>query len=198
MIGIALNTIVEELNAFFTTRTGNTDVVVLDNLLTQTGAITTGVDGHIVASLMNLEEDRISRPLDIYRKQANGRVETVNPEIRLNLYILFIANFVRTTVNTDGYQDGLTTLSNVVRFFQKKPYFNHSNTPGLDTNIEKLVIELYTLSFEQTNHLWGSLGAKYMPSVMYKVRLVSLQENELISEGPPITEIDINSSDSNL
>ncbi|MEM9824857.1 MAG: hypothetical protein AAF985_27480, partial [Bacteroidota bacterium] len=80
MIGIALNTIVEELNAFFTLRTGNNDVVVMDNLLTQAGAITNGIDGHIVASLMNLEEDRISRPREIYHKRPNGRIETINPE----------------------------------------------------------------------------------------------------------------------
>ena len=196
MIDTTLNIIVEELNAFFTTRTGTNDMVVQDNLLTQTGALTSGVDGKIVASLMNLEEDRISRSLDIYRKQPSGKVEVVNPEVRLNPYVLFIANIIRTITNQDAYQDALAALSNVIRFFQKKTYFNHSNTPGLDPNIDKLVIEMFTLSFEQTNHLWGSLGAKYMPSVMYKIRVIGIQEDELVSEGPPITEIDINSADS--
>ncbi len=41
----------------------------------------------------------------------------------------------------------------------------------------KLNIELYTLTFEQINHLWGSLGGKQVPFAMYKVRLVRIQEN---------------------
>jgi hypothetical protein len=56
----------------------------------------------------------------------------------------------------------------------------------LDPGIIKLIVELYTLNFEQQNHLWGFLGAKYMPSVMYKARLLSIQEAHAADDQPPI------------
>lgn len=58
------------------------------------------------------------------------------------------------------------TLSFIISFFQNKNVFNHQNSPELDEKIEKIIVDLYTLNLEQQNHLWGALGAKYMPSVV--------------------------------
>jgi hypothetical protein len=49
---------------------------------------------------------------------------------------------------------------------------------------------MFTLSFEQINHLWGSLGGRQMPFVMYKLRLVSVTEHALLREVPLIEEIE--------
>ena len=38
----------------------------------------------------------------------------------------------------------------------------------------------------QQNHLWGALGAKYLPSVIYKVRMIVIQEALKADEQPPI------------
>ena len=51
-------------------------------------------------------------------------------------------------------------------------------------------MELYTLTFEQINHLWGSLGGRQIPFVMYKLRLVSITERALVREVPLIEEIE--------
>jgi hypothetical protein len=51
-------------------------------------------------------------------------------------------------------------------------------------------MELYTLTFEQINHLWGSLGGKQMPFVMYKLRLIALTDRTIVREVPLIEEID--------
>jgi Pvc16 N-terminal domain len=48
------------------------------------------------------------------------------------------------------------------------------------------------MSFEQTNHLWSVLGGKYFPSVMYKVRQVTLNEDVTISESGFIKEVQLN------
>jgi hypothetical protein len=42
------------------------------------------------------------------------------------------------------------------------------------------------------NHLWGILGGKYVPSVLYKMRVVSIEEEVEDSIGEPIMEIGIN------
>ena len=33
---------------------------------------------------------------------------------------------------------------------------------------------MYSLNFEEQNQLWGSLGAKYMPSVLFKIRTIGI------------------------
>ena len=58
------------------------------------------------------------------------------------------------------------------------------------TEIERLVVELYSLNLEQQNHLWGYLGGKYLPSVVYKVRLVRIQEDAVRGEARPIHQRD--------
>jgi hypothetical protein len=50
--------------------------------------------------------------------------------------------------------------------------------------------EMYTLSFEQVNHLWGTLGGKQMPFVLYKLRLIAITERKLVREVPLIEEIE--------
>jgi hypothetical protein len=53
----------------------------------------------------------------------------------------------------------------------------------------RFTMELYTLTFEQINHLWGSLGGRQVPFVMYKLRLVGITDKAIVREVPLITEI---------
>ena len=48
------------------------------------------------------------------------------------------------------------------------------------------------MTFEQQNHLWGALGAKYMPSVMYRLALVAVRDEQIEAEVLPVQEILIN------
>jgi hypothetical protein len=61
----------------------------------------------------------------------------------------------------------------------------------MPSGIEKLVVELHQLNFEQQNNLWAVLGAKYLPSVLYKVRAISIQEGQTKDQQTPITTIKI-------
>jgi hypothetical protein len=133
-------------------------------------------------SLINIEEERVVKSQNSVLRTSEGHISHINPEIKLNLYILISAYF-------NDYATGLEYLSGAVRFFQGTNVFTHQNTPSLDPSIQKLIIELYTLNFEQQNHLWGSLGAKYLPSVVYKVRMIVIQEALKADEQSPITII---------
>ncbi|MCC6411360.1 MAG: DUF4255 domain-containing protein [Saprospiraceae bacterium] len=191
MIEEALKIIEQEINAFFAKKTGSTDTVVAEQLILQNGSVTNGLDSKVVMMLVNVEEDRISKSHDIYRKQPNGTVEVARREVRLNMYVLFVAHFPSSNAQQSRYHDALKALSNVIGFFQSKNFFDTKNTPALDARVDKLLIELFSMTLEQQNHLWGSLGAKYMPSVMYRVRLVIIQEEELTTGGPPIQQIEL-------
>jgi hypothetical protein len=132
--------------------------------------------------LVNIEEERVNRTQTASITGRNGTVAHINPDVKLNLYVLVAANF-------STYKTGLEFLSGAVQFFQSKNVFTLENTPHMDPSIRKLIVEMTTLSFEQQNHLWGSLGAKYLPSVLYKVRMLTIQETRAFDEQPPITKI---------
>jgi hypothetical protein len=137
-------------------------------------------------TLVNVEEERTVKTQTVALIDSDGRVSHVNPEIKLNLYMLVTSNFA-------NYPTALEHLSAVIRFFQSKNVFYSQNSPTLPQSIGKLVAELYTINFEQQNHLWGSLGAKYVPSVIYRLRLLIIQEGLKTDEQAPTAAIGLTS-----
>lgn len=135
-------------------------------------------------SLVNIEEDRISESQKKYRRHGDTIINE-NPKIHLNLYILF-------AVNLTDYTESLKRLSLIVQFFQYRNVFTPLNSPTLPAGTEKLICDLITLSFQDLNNLWGILGSKYLPSVMYKVRMIKISDEFTEGTGPLIKEIVIN------
>jgi hypothetical protein len=140
-------------------------------------------DNSLGVLLINIEEERVTKSQKAFTTDANGQITHTNPELKLNLYILIVANWA-------DYKTGLHFLSGAIRFFQSKNVFTPQDTPQLDPGIEKLIVEMSTLSFEQQNHLWGALGAKYLPSVIYKVRMLAIQEAQIADSQLPIVSIE--------
>lgn len=144
--------------------------------------------GIVGLMISNIEEERIFKVQVQKQKRTDNDIEVANPEIKLNLYILVAAN---PGANAGSYDAALKRLSEVITYFQGTTFFDKTDYPDLDP-IEYLIVELYSLSFEQQNQLWASLGAKYMPSVVYKVRLVVIDKGFLGSKEKAIMEIDNN------
>jgi Pvc16 N-terminal domain len=55
----------------------------------------------------------------------------------------------------------------------------------------RIVVELQSLTFEQVNYLWGSLGGKQVPFVLYRARLITLTAGDIASSGPPVEQIEV-------
>ncbi len=131
--------------------------------------------------LVNIEEDRIAKNPDPVVR-TNAGIFYQNPRIFLNLYVLFVATHT-------SYATSLLTISTIIQFFQGVRSFDVATHPALDAGIERLTVDLYTLNFEQVNHLWGILGGKYQPSVMYKLKLIGIEDSANRVEGSLIREI---------
>ena len=128
--------------------------------------------GAISALLINVEQENTLRSPDPYTAvSADGTQRKVQPDIRLNLYVLFVARFKQ-------YEQGLSYLSRIIQHFQNHRVFDNHNAPELNENVERLVIELVTLPFSEQNELWNSLRTTYHPSVLYKVKMVTLRDEE--------------------
>jgi Pvc16 N-terminal domain len=134
--------------------------------------------------LVNVEEEKVFRSQQPTIRMVNSQTEYLAPEVKLNLYILFSAHYSGTT-----YKDALQAISYIILFFQSHGSFTNLAYPALGTSIEHLNIELHSLNFEQQNQIWASLGDKYKPSVMYKVRMLVLQDTETEKSMPAITGV---------
>lgn len=158
-------------------------VVSMSNVAKDDGTVDIP-NNNLGLTLVNIEEERIVRDTTPYRINPDNSVSHLNPEVRLNLLVLFVAHF-------NNYKTSLQYISGLLRFFQKKCVFTPDNSPAMSAGIEKLVVELHQLNFEQQNNLWAVLGAKYLPSVLYKVRAISIQEGQAKDQQTPITTIKI-------
>lgn len=180
----------EEVNKYLNVKIPGGDVnqprLVVGNiaLATETVAPNPDVKNKAVLSLVNIEEDRVAKQQENYIK-TNTTTVYKSPPIYLNLFILF-------SVNRTRYDECLNFLSSIIQFFQYQAVFTPVTHPSLDSRIQKLMVDMCSMSFEQSNHLWSILGGKYLPSVMYKVRQVTLDEDATISESGLIKQIQLN------
>lgn len=154
----------------------------LDDSLTGNNSLT----GKAILSLVNLEEDRVVKQHENFKKTATTTIYK-NPPIRLNLYVLF-------AINKDEYNDSIQWLSVIMQYFQHQNVFTPTSHPDLHENISKLVVDLHSMNFEQINHLWSTLGGKYLPSALYKVRQITIDEDLATGESGFIKEIDTKSA----
>jgi len=144
-------------------------------------------DGEVGVMLVSVEEEKNMKPQIQKEKRTDSSVSFANPEIYLNLYILIA---VKPADNgDDSYGIALKRLSLVLEYFQANSFFENVTLPASSETIEKMMVDLFSLSFEQQNQLWASLGAKYLPSVVYKIRLVVIDKDEFGAEQPVIKEI---------
>lgn len=203
MIGLALKLLRDELSnyIFQNKRPGDSitqDDIILHNIALMDSDTQADLSNKIVITLVNTEEESTLKNSSNILRTPNG-VKYVEPPVFLNLYILISSTLGQDL--QDAYEFALGRLSLVIQFFQAKKSFTIKNSPfttiSSDSNIPqetkdelKLNVELYTLTFEQINHLWGSLGGKQVPFAMYKIRLVSIKENS--GEIAPLIEEIVN------
>ena len=122
--------------------------------------------------LVNIEQETSNRSADPYlRVPGDSNLRKLQPEIRLNLYVLLVARY-------KVYEQGLNQLAWMIRFLQSHRALDHDNTPTLSPQIEKLVLELVTLPLSEQNEIWSALRISYHPSLLFRVRMVVFRDAE--------------------
>jgi hypothetical protein len=158
--------------------------VILGNV-SQVGTSTDStLQNMIIISLIKIEEDRISRSPDNFVRH-DQQVIYKNPPVYLNLDILFTSNY-------ENYKTSLLLLSFVIQFFQFQNVFTPQDSPDLPAGIEKLIFDMKTFTLQDLNNLWGILGSKYIPSIVYKMRLIQIADTFTRGAAGVIMEIKVN------
>ena len=205
MIHQALSLIRDELVIYLSvngyTLSNAKDIILIENIgLFESASTGVNFDDKIILTLVNIEEESTLKNTPFIKKDTVGPARYENPPVFLNLYLLVTA--CNKSTDDKSYLDALERLSLVIRFFQGRNFFTvaSSSAPVDPATISeeslrlKITAELYTLTFEQINHLWGTLGGKQMPFVMYKLRLVEIKATRVVREVPLIEEIETNLS----
>ncbi|WP_223808933.1 DUF4255 domain-containing protein [Rufibacter hautae] len=187
--------VTSELNTFFEgIQPALEDTVVLGNIATMespTGTDNAEMRDKVVVTLVNLREEKsLKNGPYSFANSATLKTEYFNPPVFVNLFVLFSAT-------TNKYEKALTYLSRLIRFFQSRNIFTHTNS-NIAVNGDfidydrlrefKLIVDLYSPTFEELNHLWGTLGGKQYPSVLYLMRLLELKQEAVTQGGAVILE----------
>jgi len=164
---------------------------IADNLINSTD-----IPESIYMTLVNMQEEAA------FKNQQAVRINEVspdysNPPMFLNLFILITSCF-------KDYNISLEMLSYVIQYFQGNKTFRFSNKP-VDELVDdgsvnytfseddkadiQLIMDIYSMTFEQLNHLWGSLGGKQVPFVLYKARVLEIDTEQKKKGGGYIEEI---------
>jgi hypothetical protein len=126
--------------------------------------------GMVTLLVVNVEEERVLRDADVHQRIAiDGVRARVNPDVRLNLMLLFVARFKQ-------YEQAWDYLSQIIRFFQSQGVLDHEQLPELPESVSKLVVELVTLDLAEQNELWSGLRTTVHPSLLYRLRMLVFRD----------------------
>lgn len=149
----------------------------------------------IILSIVNIEEDKTLRNQSVYIKNTNDHTQISRykqPTQHLILSILF-ASYSK---DLSKYLDGIDKLKGVISYFQQNNsfYYKDDDTELIDYDAylgktelqqqqyQKITMESVSLSTDQVNQLWSYLGSRYMPSMLYKLRLCMIQESPVVQD----------------
>lgn len=180
MIDRAIAQIAAQLNEYLKGRIGTSeDMVVVSNLLGPDGSPAPNVNNRVILFLTSIEKGAVSQRAP----EARGGAFSGAQPLFLNLYMMVAANFTGA-----NYTEALKFLSLAIAFFHRQPVLDHGNSPDLDERISKLVLDIENTPPQAMSNIWGVLGGRYLPSVLYRVRMIALGGDDVQGRVEYITE----------
>lgn len=152
----------------------------------------------IYITLLHIEEETSTKQ---QIPVATRSYSMKKPEMMVNLYVMFSAH-------DSSYDNALQYISWVLQAFQSSTVIPGSGENEVVANVdenpdieatkdaeqesllkvsyetEALRMSIHQMTMDQMSNLWQTLGAKMMPAVIYKVRMLTIKSNEIIPVYP--------------
>lgn len=157
------------------------NAVVLDNLVEGQGGSILQDQNQVVMTLTNISEESTLKNSKS-QSQSSTHTTGVNPTMYLNCFVLFSACF-----SGNNYNTGLKYLSEIIQYFHSNRLLHN---PKSNDDFKKLSFELVKMNLSEQSHLWSLLGSSYMPSVLYKVGLVPIIDNQIKEIRPRVKKLE--------
>jgi hypothetical protein len=185
MVDLSFLTFISDGILTFITGTGNNlangEKFEWSNIIDQNGTVLIQSPA-IAVTLVKIEKETfVNKSNTVYKDVGYG---TSVPSLNINLYLQFAA------YNADHGQ-ALKRIGWILSYFQSNPVLTLKNAPKLakvGAGVDKLIFEIVNYSHQELSNLWSQLGAKYIPSVVYKMRMIIIDESNPVV-APPITQI---------
>jgi hypothetical protein len=186
MIDRAVSLVASRLNAHLRGRFGVTDdLVAVSGLCDADGKLPPGVRNRLALFVTNIGHDSMSRGLQSRPPMVAGRSAVSPAPLHLNVHLMLASSF-----DPENYLESLKILSQAIQFFQANPVFDRLNAPEMDRSIEHLSLEIENLGADNAGHLWGILGSRYLPSVQYRMRTITIDAGAVTGEAIAIRALD--------
>nr|WP_321236118.1 DUF4255 domain-containing protein [uncultured Psychroserpens sp.] len=147
----------------------DTEFVISNTIVGQDGSIPKQNQNKVILSLINIEQET-TRPYMNISRHAAGNQNDPNVVERYAIDLLVTSNF-------DDYNETLKFLNKTISFFQDNLLFSQNEYPNMPNEIVKLEFQFEVVSYEQMHNLWTAMGAKYQPSILYKMRIITTDVN---------------------
>jgi hypothetical protein len=181
MIQHVLPVIIDELNEYLKSQFNAVeDKAILSGIVEQDGSLALESGNKIVATLIFIDKETTYKS-GPGTTSSGFEILQYSPPLNINLTILFSALFSR-----NHYVESLRYISGVIYFFQYKSLFTGQNTPKLVKGVDKIYFDLLSVSPSDMMNYYSMLGIKYVPSVVYKVRMLTFSQDNVVADLPAI------------
>ncbi|CAG8999774.1 MAG: hypothetical protein CENE_01753 [Candidatus Celerinatantimonas neptuna] len=153
------------------------DAVLVSPPVDLDGTPTPNIQNKILLFISQLERDPYPQQIPTYPGHPQKRIALTNKPLYVSLSVVMAASF-----SSANYTDGLKLLSHLMAFFHRNPLFNRHNSPDLPEIIEQIAMEMENIPMEQLSHMWGMVGSRYLPSVVYKTRAVIPDSEAILTQ----------------
>tara|TARA_R110002072_G_scaffold140286_1_gene284458 strand:+ start:394705 stop:395367 length:663 start_codon:yes stop_codon:yes gene_type:complete len=183
MIDAVLIHLRDSLNQYFKNLHGfDEHTVVISNIVDQNGASWLEVENKIVISLLSIGEEPSMKNNSSRVGAFDGSgFQSKNSILYLNMHVMFCVNF-----RNKKYLEGLNFLSHIISFYHRNRLIESRSIPGFSKKMQKISMELCTFSYDNMSHIWSSIGAKLMPSSIYKISLIPIDDSPMTGYIPAI------------
>ncbi|MFK7762647.1 MAG: DUF4255 domain-containing protein, partial [Roseobacter sp.] len=151
------------------------DLVGIGPLVDAEGKPTAEARNRLCMFLTNISQDTVPRGSgargSLSREQA--------PPVHLDIYFMLASGH-----DPEIYSEGVKLISAALMYFQANPVMTPRTAPEMPSGLSQLSIEISNLRVEEIGQLWGNLGGRYTPSVMFKMRSVMIDAGAITSITP--------------
>ncbi len=129
----------------------------------------------IVMSLINIERET-SMGIQVNRQFVDHKFyKKTNPPWHLNLV------FILASVSNDKqYLQSLKLLSSALEYYQNQNVFILPLVHNNDVSL-RITVEPMNANYQEVSNIWSVLGGKYYPSLVGKIRMVTIDSDQISS-----------------
>lgn len=153
----------------------------------------------IILSLVNIEEDKTLKNNSLYKEYPGngGSIEKYKKPTQNLILSLLFTSYIK---NEGNYPEGLDKLEYIIKCLQYNNVYYYDDLTLLEQtevseiqakSMNKIILDLVSLKSDQLNQMWSYLGSRYMPSVLYTMRMIPVQKENNLPTYPVIDKAKI-------